>query len=206
MKNYLDDLFTPSVLAVQHRKGSSGIHSIGLAGPDGLDRNEIAHITARDSFYLATISESGWPYAQHRGGDAGFVKVLGPTTIGWAERSGNRQYLGTGNILADKRVSAIFVDYPNRTRLKLRGHATYHPEPSAALVDELDASGMRVDGAVTLEVVASEWNCPKYITPRYTQAQIEAAAEPLRQRIRELEGQLSSLLLRDEGGDEAHLD
>jgi uncharacterized protein len=191
MQNYLDDLFTPSVLAVQIEKGSAGMYQVGVAAPERLDADEIEHISASDSFYLATVSESGWPYTQHKGGDAGFVKVLGPTTIGWAERSGNRQYLGTGNLVADGRVSAIFVDYPTRTRLKLRGLATYHPHPSADLIEALGAGGIRVDGAITVDVVATSWNCPKYITPRHTAAAIETAIAPLRERIAELEAQLA---------------
>lgn len=191
MQNYLDDLVTPSVRSVQEQKGVAGLYTVGVPGPDALDDAEIAHISASDSFYLATVSESGWPYTQHKGGDAGFVKVLGPHTIGWAERSGNRQYLGAGNVLADGRIAAIFVDYPSRTRLKLRGHATYHAEPSAELVDALGAGGMRIDGAVTVDVVATSWNCPKYITPRYTAAQIETATAPLRDRIAELEARLA---------------
>jgi hypothetical protein len=117
-----------------------------------------------------------------------------PTTIGWAERSGNRQYLGSGNITADDRVSAIFVDYPTKTRLKIRGHATYHPDPSPELIDALDAGDLRVDGALTVEIVATDWNCPKYITPRYTVSQIEAGVAPLRERIVELEAQINAPL------------
>jgi uncharacterized protein len=192
MQNYLDDLFTPTVIAVQQQKGSAGMYAVDTDGPDALDDDEIAHISASDSFYLATISESGWPYTQHKGGEAGFVKVLGPHTIGWAERSGNRQYLGAGNVVADSRVSAIFVDYPTRTRLKLRGHATYHPDPSPELVEALGANGIRIDGGVTVDVVATAWNCPKYITPRYTAASIEAATAPLRDRIAELEARIAA--------------
>ncbi|MDX2382117.1 MAG: pyridoxamine 5'-phosphate oxidase family protein [Acidimicrobiia bacterium] len=190
MQNYLDELFTPSVRAVQEAKDRAGLHRTGQEAPDALDSSEIAHLTASDSFYLSTISESGWPYVQHRGGDAGFVRILGPTTIGWAERSGNRQYLGAGNITADGKVAAIFVDYPTRTRLKIRGHATYHPDPSPELIDALDAGDLRVDGAMTVEIVATDWNCPKHITPRYTAAQIDAGIAPLRERIAELEAQL----------------
>ena len=210
MQNYLDELFTPSVLAVQQHKGSIGRYESGVEGPVALDTGEISHITSSDSFYIATVSESGWPYVQHKGGDAGFVKVLGTTTIGWAERSGNRQYLGTGNITADDRVSVIFVDYPSRTRLKLRGHATYHPDADSELVTALGADGMRIDGAITVEIVATSWNCPKYITPRYTAAQIEMATAPLHDRIKELEAQLESggsqpgLAVHRLGGSGAH--
>lgn len=192
MRSYLDDLFTPAVLAVQEAKGAAGVHPIGHDAPEALDPREIDHITASGSFYMATVSESGWPYVQHKGGDAGFVKVLGPTEIGWAERSGNRQYLGTGNIAAGSKVAAIFVDYPTRTRLKIRGTATYHPDPSPELIEALDAGNVRVDGVITIDVVATAWNCPKYITPRYTTDQIDAGVEPLRIRIAELEAQLDA--------------
>ena len=142
---------------------------------------------------MATVSESGWPYVQHKGGDPGFVKILGPTTIGWAERSGNRQYLGTSNIVAESNVTAIFVDYPTRTRLEIRGTATYHQDPSPELLAALEAGNLRVDGAITIEVVATAWNCPKYITPRYTTEQIDAGVQPPRDRIAELEAQVDTL-------------
>jgi uncharacterized protein len=181
MQNYLDDLFTPSVLAVQEAKGSAGMYPVGIDGPAALDASERAHIAASDSFYLSTVSESGWPYTQHKGGEAGFVKVLGATTIGWVERGGNRQYLGSGNISANSKVAAIFVDYPTRTRLKVRGHATYYTDPSHELIEALDAGGIRIDGAVTIELVATSWNCPKYITPRYTADQIAVGMATLRE-------------------------
>jgi predicted pyridoxine 5'-phosphate oxidase superfamily flavin-nucleotide-binding protein len=193
MQSYLDELFTPGVLVVQEAKGSAGMYPTGQHAAAALDASEIAHITASDSFYMATVSESGWPYVQHRGGETGFVKILGPTTIGWAERSGNRQYLGTGNIAAGSNLAAIFVDYATRTRIKIRGTATYHPDPSPELIEALGAGDLRVDGAVTIDVVATAWNCPKYITPRYTAAQIEAGIQPLHDRIQELETQVQTL-------------
>lgn len=192
MQSYLDELFTPGVLAVQQTKGSAGMYPTGQSAADALDADEIAHIIASDSFYMATVSESGWPYVQHKGGGAGFVKILGPTTIGWVERSGNRQYLGTGNIASGSNVAAIFVDYPTRTRIKIRGTATYHTDPAPELLEALDAGDLRVDGAITIEVVATAWNCPKYITPRYTPAQIESGVQPLRDRIAELEAQVEA--------------
>jgi len=193
MRSYLDDLFTPAVLAVQQTKGAAGLYPIGGGAPETLDASEIDRITASDSFYMATVSESGWPYVQHKGGEPGFVKILGPTRIGWAERSGNRQYLGTGNIVAGSKVAAIFVDYPTRTRLKIRGTATYHPDPSPELIEALEADNLRVDGAIAIDVAATAWNCPKYITPRYTTAQIDAGVQPLRDRIADLEARLDAL-------------
>ncbi len=195
MKNYFDIAFTPSVKALQEVKGSSAVYDPppGEAGPSALDPSEIAHITARDSFYMSTVSESGWPYVQHRGGEPGFVSVLGPTTIGWIERTGNRQYLGSGNITADGRIALILVDYPNRTRLKLFGRATYHPEPSADLVTALTGDSIRGDGAVTVEVQATDWNCPKYIAPRYTAEEVRAVTDRLQARIDELEARLAAV-------------
>lgn len=179
MQDYFDIAFTPAIIDLQAQKGSRAIYADRLSEPDspGLDPHEAHHITQRDSFYLATVSESGWPYVQHRGGDPGFVKILGAARIGWVERNGNRQYVGTGNITANGRVAAIFVDYPNRTRLKLYGLATYHADPSAALLAAVGGDGVRHDGVVTVDVAATNWNCPKYLTPRFTEDEIRARSQ-----------------------------
>lgn len=194
MQNYYDIAFTPAVRALQERNGSSGIYDAAAGAPASakLEAQEIELLTRLDSFYLATVSENGWPYLQHRGGEPGFVKVLGPTTIGWVERTGNRQYLGTGNITADDRVALIFVDYPNRTRLKLFGHATYHSDPAQELVKALDGEAIRRDGAITIEIAATAWNCPKFITPRYTAHQVHAVTDELQARISDLESRLAA--------------
>ena len=196
MTEYLDIAITPAIVELQTKKGSLGLYGDAtLAGPGDphcLDDHEKQMITSRDSFYMATVSETGWPYLQHRGGDPGFVHVIDDTTIGWAERNGNRQYLGTGNITANGRLAAIFVDYPSRTRLKVYGVASYHGEPDDALLTELGAGDIRTDGVITVEVQAVAWNCPKFITPRFTQDQVEVATAPLRDRIAELEAQLAA--------------
>ena len=152
-----------------------------------------AEVEASASLYMATVSETGWPYVQHRGGDAGFVSVLDESTIGWVERTGNRQYVGTGNLTDDGRVALILMDYPSRTRLKIWGRATHHPDPSPELLERLGAEGIRADGAITIEVVATAWNCPKYITPRFTEAQVAQVTRPLADRIAELEDELERL-------------
>lgn len=195
MTDFFDIAATPSVLALQQRKGSLGIYTDTVgSGPGALHvitEQEAELLTTRDSFYLATVSETGWPYVQHRGGEAGFIKLIDDRTIGWIERNGNRQYVGTGNISANGRVAAIFVDYPTRTRLKAYGHATHHPDPSPELLESLGATNRRNDGAITVELLATAWNCPKYITPRFTENQISDAIRPLQQRVAELEAQLS---------------
>ena len=137
------------------------------------------------------------PLPAPSGGEPGWIKVLGSTTIGWLERNGNKQYLGTGNLAANDRVALILVDYPNRTRLKVYGRATYHAELDTYLAGVLEAAGERHDGATTIEVEAIAWNCPKYLTPRFTQPEVQAAFDEhttgLRARIAELEAENAAL-------------
>lgn len=196
MSEWFDIAFTPNVIALQERAGSREHYAFAPSGtpddtPHRLSDDEVGMIASRDSLYMATVSETGWPYVQHRGGDAGFVTVIDESTIGWVERTGNRQYVGTGNLTDDGRVALILMDYPTRTRLKIWGRATHHPKPSPELLERLGAEGIRADGAVTIEVVATAWNCPKYITPRFTEAQVAQITQPLLQRIDELEAQLA---------------
>ncbi|MGI9622009.1 MAG: pyridoxamine 5'-phosphate oxidase family protein [Acidimicrobiales bacterium] len=196
MTSFLDIAFTPCVLEVQDRKGSLGVYpsdESAVVTPHQLDKEETLMIESADSFYMATVGETGWPYVQHRGGDPGFVKAIGPTQIGWVERSGNRQYLGAGNVSTCGRVALIFMDYPNRVRLKLYGNATYHAEAPEALVHQVGAEELRADGAFTIDVVATAWNCPKYITPRFTEQQVNTLVSPLVERIAELESQVQHL-------------
>lgn len=141
---------------------------------------------------MGTVNEDGWPYVQHRGGDVGFVHQLGPTTIGWAERKGNRQFIGTGNLTANGRISMIFIDYPTRTRLKPLGVATLDRASTDDLLESVGAGGLRTDGVVTVDVLATDWNCPKFIEPRFTADEVAAAVQPLRDRIAELEAALRS--------------
>lgn len=197
MTDFFDIAVTPKVLELQELKGSRGLYTddvgAGPGAPHHLDPSEVLFLTSRDSFYMASVSETGWPYVQHRGGDAGFVKVLDDHTIGWVERSGNRQYIGTGNVQANGRVALIFVDYPSRSRIKVYGRATHHPVAPPELLAALGAEGVRSDGAVTVEVLATAWNCPKYITPRFTEAQVADALGQLQHRIEELEQQVADL-------------
>ena len=118
--------FTPSVKTVQSLYGSRAAYATLEAGDDTgdtLTARETEFIRARDSFYQATVGETGWPYVQFRGGPVGFLRVLDSRTIGYADFRGNRQYLSVGNLNADGRVALILVDYPNRRRLKVWGRA-----------------------------------------------------------------------------------
>lgn len=191
MENYLDLAVGESAANHQHRRGSRQAYQemAETPAPAGLGPDEIEFLSARDSIYVASTGEHGWPYVQHRGGPKGFVRVLDATHLAWAERSGNRQFISAGNLDHDDRVSIIAVDYPNRQRLKLYGRAHFDHSPSN---DELAAIGFdgRAEGVMTIEVVAFSWNCPKYITPRYTSDEVRAVVEPLQLRIEELEKQL----------------
>ena len=119
--------FTPAVRAAQTRQGSAAAYDRFLA-PEAdpanlLGPEEAEFVAARDGFYQATVSETGWPYVQFRGGPPGFLKVLDARTIAYADFRGNRQYVSTGNLTGDDRISMILMDYPTRRRLKVLGRA-----------------------------------------------------------------------------------
>ncbi len=192
MERFFDLAFGSDSERHQRRRGSYDRYAAAraLPAPPGLGEAEIEFLSRRDSFYVATVGASGWPYVQHRGGPAGFVKVVDPTHLAWAERSGNRQYVTTGHVDHDDRVAIIAVDYPNRQRLKLLGRARFDPDPAPELLARLGIEG-RLEGLVTVEVAAFDWNCPKFITPWFTAHEVRAVVEPLQHRIHELEAALA---------------
>jgi predicted pyridoxine 5'-phosphate oxidase superfamily flavin-nucleotide-binding protein len=178
--SYHEIAFTPTVLDMQARAGSRGGYA-AMGGDsryaDALTAREAEFIAQRDSFYMASVSESGWPYVQHRGGPAGFMKVLDDKTIGFADYSGNRQYVSTGNFRTDDCVSLFFMDYPNRRRLKMFGRVRIVDVAETDLLSRLEdpGYGARIERAFLVSVEGFDWNCPAHITPRYTEAEIEAA-------------------------------
>ena len=168
--------FTRSVQAVQEAHGSRRSYARMAEGEDSNDAlgdDEAAFIAARDSFYMATVSETGWPYVQHRGGPIGFVRVLDAHTLGFADFRGNRQYVSVGNLRTDDRAALFFMDYPNRLRLKVFGRVTLL-EPGSERVAELQTPDYRarVERGFIIRVEAFDWNCSQHITPRYTLAQL----------------------------------
>ena len=190
--------FTDRVKAVQEREGTRGSYAKlegGEAHHDRLGPAEAEFLAARDSLYMATISETGWPYVQHRGGPPGFLKVLDERTIGFADFRGNRQYVSVGNLQGDDRVALILVDYPNRRRLKLLGRAraiTAADDP--VTLGRLEVPGYRakVERGLVIAVEAFDWNCPQHITSRFTEEEVTAAVAPLHARIAELEAALAA--------------
>jgi predicted pyridoxine 5'-phosphate oxidase superfamily flavin-nucleotide-binding protein len=181
-RRYPQLTFTDSVKKAQERYGSRAIGE-RMENRDGDDRRLGAHeaqfIAERDSFYMASVGENGWPYVQFRGGPAGFLKVLAERTLAYADFRGNRQYISTGNLGKDDRVALILMDYPNRQRLKIMARAEIldaadRPELVERLRDpDYDA---HIERVVLLHVEAFDWNCPQHITPRYTADEIEASA------------------------------
>ena len=192
---FLELLVTPSVAKAQEHYYDASHRLTGEAERDALTDEEIHFIQSRDSFYMATVSESGWPYVQHRGGKPGFLYVVSPMSLAFADYRGNRQMLSTGNLASNRRVCLFLMDYPQRTRLKILGHARVedarqHPELRAQFATP-DVQSV-VERVFFIDVVSFDWNCPKYITPRYTAAEMEVAVALLRQRIAELEAELKT--------------
>lgn len=190
MKHFGDIAFTETVKAEQSARGSREMYDAMLAkpAPTGLGEREAAFIAMRDSFYMATVTEDGWPYVQHRGGPRGFLKVLSENKIAFADYRGNRQYVSTGNLQTDKRVALFLMDYPNRARMKLLGHARVeeaadHP----ALAEQLSLVGQgAVERLFVIEVDAFDWNCPQFITPRFTEAELAASLSPMVEELQTL--------------------
>ena len=194
-RSYLNLMSTPPVLAAQQRYYARAQQMPPQPSTDPLGEDEIAFIGERDSFYLSTVSPTGWPYVQHRGGEPGFLRVLGPKQLAFADYKGNRQLISTGHVAADGRVALFLMDYPQRVRLKILGHATVldareHPDRVAELAGP--QAGRITERLFLIDVVSFDWNCPKYITPRYTTAEVESAVAGLRSRIRELEVRLAA--------------
>jgi predicted pyridoxine 5'-phosphate oxidase superfamily flavin-nucleotide-binding protein len=193
---YLATTFTPAVRAAQAHYYRRTPKLPPAPEIDILTAEETDFLAARDSFYMATVTEDGWPYVQHRGGPPGFLKVLGPNRLGFADFGGNRQILSTGNLAVIDRVALFLMDYPRKERLKLLGHARVldareHPQLADQLTPGPDLRD-KVERLFLIDVIAFDWNCPKYITPRYTEAEVEIAVAPLKRRIAELEAQLET--------------
>ncbi|MGW4649677.1 pyridoxamine 5'-phosphate oxidase family protein [Kitasatospora sp. NPDC004289] len=190
---YAQIAFTTETKRHQQAHGSARSYermAAGAKGADQLGPDEAWFIQERDSFYLASASATGWPYVQHRGGPKGFVKVLDERHIAFADYRGNKQYITTGNLDHDSRVSLFLVDYPHRARLKVYGRArAVDVNEDRALIEAVrdkEYSGVP-ERVMVIEVEAFDWNCSQHITPRFTKEEIETAVEPLTTRLEELE-------------------
>lgn len=204
-RRYLQRHLTPAVLAAQ-RQAYGGTHEVPAAAePDALGEKERSFLAARDSFYLASLTEAGAPYLQHRGGPPGFLRVLDPHTLVFADYAGNRQLLTTGHLRRDPRVALFLMDYPQRRRLKIDGLAEVLqqgppaepaslPGPGAAADEAAGVETGAVERWIRIRVEAFDWNCPQFITPRFSEAEVgtllQRREKPLLRRIAELEEEL----------------
>lgn len=198
--HFLEVAVTPSVRAVQADMGADQIWLGSHDRPsDTLTDAEIAFITTRDSFYMASVSETGWPYVQHRGGKAGFLKVVDQQTMAFADYRGNRQYISAGNFAANDRTCLFLMDYVRRARLKIYAYveqvALDADQQLAKLVSDPDYRGM-AERIFKLRLEAFDWNCPQHITPRYTEHEVGQAIAPLRDRLQQLEAENAALRAR----------
>ncbi|HSI61043.1 MAG TPA: pyridoxamine 5'-phosphate oxidase family protein [Ideonella sp.] len=196
---FADIAFTPTVRRLQTQHGSRAAYARldqGEPTRHALTADEVDFIEARDGFHQATVSETGWPYVQFRGGPAGFLKVRDAHTIAYADFRGNRQYISAGNLATDDRVALILMDQAQQRRLKILGRARrVSLEEDPALVAALQVPGYKAqaDGAVVISVEGYDWNCPQHITPRFTEAEINQAVQPLRDELERLKAEVSRL-------------
>ena len=167
--------FTPNVRAVQEKHGSAASYAKFLApevsGGDAFTAREAEFIAERDGFYQATVSETGWPYVQFRGGPRGFLKLLDAKRLAYADFRGNRQYLSVGNLQSNYRISLFLMDYPNRRRLKILGTVELvEIKDDPELVAQLHDPDYRAvpERAFVITLAGFDWNCPQHIPQRYT--------------------------------------
>jgi hypothetical protein len=190
--NFGSLIFTPAIKALQERHGSRRQYAKmeQSASTDRLGPDEIEFLAERDSFYMASVGSTGWPYVQYRGGSTGFLKVIDDRTIAFADFRGNKQFITAGNITTDNRVALIMVDYPRQARLKILGRTEIFEgeqavEWVARVRDPKDKTP--IERVLVIRIEAFDWNCPQHITPRFTEDQIQEAFAPYEKRMSDLE-------------------
>ncbi len=164
---------------------------------DSLGPAEQHFIQRRDSFYMASVSETGWPYVQHRGGPKGFVRIINTGLLGFADLRGNKQYVSLGNLEHAPRVALFFMDYPNQSRLKILGRVEVHEHDgkAPALIESFrptDKSDV-VERVILIHIEGFDWNCPQHITPRYTIEELQDVLAPVREKLATLEAENAAL-------------
>lgn len=198
---FLDIAVTPAVQAAQAAMGADRIWRDfqGQRESARFTEHETAFIAERDSFYIASVSETGWPYVQHRGGAPGFLKVIDDRTLAFADYRGNRQYISTGNFAANDRACLFLMDYVHRARLKI-----YARVEQVALDADADLTARVIDlnyrakaeRMFRLRLEAFDWNCPQHITPRFTEREVAEVVRPLHERLADLQAENAALRLR----------
>ncbi len=199
-KAFAELVFTESVREMQEKQGSARMYERFLTpeapADDHLGPDEKQFIELRDGFYQATVSETGWPYVQFRGGPRGFLKVLDKKTVAYADFRGNRQYISTGNLERDNRIAMILVDYPNSARIKILGRARLvegadDPDLMARLHD--DSYRARPERAVVITVEGFDWNCPQHLPVRLTMEEMQPILSPFQNELAQLRAENAAL-------------
>lgn len=195
-RRFAEIAFTPLVKEEQLRHGSRHLYERGEHPSNSGDRlgpDEQTFIQASDGFYMASVTETGWPYIQYRGGHAGFLHAIDDQTLGFADLRGNRQYISTANLKHDDRVALFFMDYATQSRLKILGHVKIHEGDAQAdaLIQKLRMPQEKTppERAILIHVEGFDWNCPQHITPRFTEAELTRILEPIRLRLETLEAE-----------------
>jgi predicted pyridoxine 5'-phosphate oxidase superfamily flavin-nucleotide-binding protein len=197
--NFGSLVFTPVIKALQERYGSRRQYArleAAESSPARLGPQETDYLGERDTFYMATVGATGWPYVQHRGGPKGFLKVIDENTIAFADFRGNRQYVSTGNLMTDNRVALILVDYPRQLRLKILGRAEiFEGEQAKEWIKKVRDPEYKAftERVFVIRVEAFDWNCQQHIIPRYTGEEIREALAPLEKRMHDLEQENAKL-------------
>jgi uncharacterized protein len=202
-RRFAELAFTPLVKEQQEKHGSRYLYERAEQSDNRGDRlglYEQRFIRERDGFYMASTSETGWPYIQYRGGAKGFLRVLDDRTLGFADLRGNKQYISMGNLQHDNRVALFFMDYPRQQRLKILGRTEVHEgdETAQKLMPDLVVPEEKTpsERAILIHVEAFDWNCPQHITPRYALEELEEALAPVRRRLEFLEAENARLKSR----------
>ena len=198
---FLDIAITPSVRAAQQQMGADAIWK-DFKGHREFDRftaNEAAFIAQRDSFYMATVSETGWPYVQHRGGPQGFLKLIDEKTLAFADYRGNRQYISTGNLGAENRACLFLMDYPHRARMKIYACVdivALDADPELAERVLVEGHKAKPERIFRINLESFDWNCAQHINPRFTEQEIDRALRPIRAKLEALESENAELTAR----------
>ncbi|MEO1673207.1 MAG: pyridoxamine 5'-phosphate oxidase family protein [Cyanobacteria bacterium J06631_2] len=193
-RKFTEIAFTPEVKAAQVENNSREMYENfvqqGIT-EDVLTDKERDFIRARDSFYLGTVGSNGYPYIQFRGGMPGFLKIIDDKTLGFADFSGNKQYISVGNLETSDRVFLFLMDYAHRRRLKIWGRGTISTDKEVISQLAIPNYAAEIERGIIITIEAMSWNCPQHIPLKYSEAEVKAKTEPLAARIKELEAKLA---------------
>lgn len=192
-----DIAFTPSVKNEQEKRGSrAGYQKMEERGGwrNTVDEGLQTFIETRESFYLGSVSSDGYPYIQHRGGKAGFLKILNENQLAFADFAGNKQYITLGNLTDNPKAFIFLMDYRNRRRVKVWGHAQYIEDDEKLLNRLIDPDYKgRPERAIVFTIEAWDSNCPQHIPQMWSEAEIAPVMNAMNARIEELEAEVSAL-------------